>query len=282
MAASDLCNLADLKAWINMSGSGDDQLLSSLITSVSRTIYAMLSRDTFVPASYTEIRDGNASDRMFLREWPVISVSSLTVNGYSVPAAPALVASGVVQGGWLLEAFAPANPGRWQRFMLRGTGLGQGYGVPYKFTRGLQNVTIAYNAGFQISGEAYTAALSLTAVAPMGPWLSDVGVTYANGTALTKVASSPAVGQYSVQAGGVYTFNVSDVGQALLISYGYVPADINNAVMTFCAERYKYRDRVGMTAKSIGGQETAAYSIKAVPDYIAAVIQPYKRVVHPE
>src|SRR5574337_950549 len=50
---------------------------------------------------------------------------------------------------------------------------------------------------------------------------ADLGVVYASsGLPLTRVASAPAVGQYSVAA-GVYTFNSGDSGKALLVSYSY-------------------------------------------------------------
>jgi hypothetical protein len=50
---------------------------------------------------------------------------------------------------------------------------------------------------------------------------ADLGVVYASsGLALTRVASSPVVGQYSLSA-GVYTFNSGDAGRALLVSYSY-------------------------------------------------------------
>jgi hypothetical protein len=49
----------------------------------------------------------------------------------------------------------------------------------------------------------------------------DEGVLYAaTGLPLTKVASAPASGQYSV-AVGVYTFNSADAGKAVLTSYTY-------------------------------------------------------------
>lgn len=54
-----------------------------------------------------------------------------------------------------------------------------------------------------------------------GQWQDDCGVVYAtSGLPLTKVASAPAAGQYSVAA-GVYTFNSADAGAAVLISYTY-------------------------------------------------------------
>jgi hypothetical protein len=49
----------------------------------------------------------------------------------------------------------------------------------------------------------------------------NLGVVYASsGLQLTQVASSPAIGQYSV-ASGVYAFNAADAGKALLVSYSY-------------------------------------------------------------
>lgn len=54
-----------------------------------------------------------------------------------------------------------------------------------------------------------------------GTWVTDLGVRYAStGIALTRVASAPAVGQYSVAA-GVYTFAAADTLVNVLISYEY-------------------------------------------------------------
>lgn len=53
-----------------------------------------------------------------------------------------------------------------------------------------------------------------------GTWTADMGVRNANGVPMTKVASAPATGQYSVAA-GVYTFAAADTGLQVFISYGY-------------------------------------------------------------
>ena len=52
---------------------------------------------------------------------------------------------------------------------------------------------------------------------------TDYGVSYAaTGLPLTKVASGPTVGQYSVNtATGVYTFAAADTGAAMIITYTY-------------------------------------------------------------
>ncbi|HUO54277.1 MAG TPA: hypothetical protein VMU18_06035 [Rhodoblastus sp.] len=91
---------------------------------------------------------------------------------------------------------------------------------------------------------AYNEAGSVPAASPYtcsaansGAFDADLGVVYAaSGLALVKVASAPAVGQYSVAA-GVYTFNSGDAGKAILLSYSYTQASagsravISNKVM---------------------------------------------------
>ncbi len=58
-------------------------------------------------------------------------------------------------------------------------------------------------------------------VANSATWTTDLGVTFqATGVRLTRVASSPATGQYSVAA-GVYTFASADTTKSVLIDYIY-------------------------------------------------------------
>ena len=71
------------------------------------------------------------------------------------------------------------------------------------------------------TGEAGTVASGVVTVANSSTFVDDYGVFYAaTGTQLSPVASSPAVGQYSV-SGGVYTFNTGDNGSSVLIYYSY-------------------------------------------------------------
>jgi hypothetical protein len=61
-------------------------------------------------------------------------------------------------------------------------------------------------------------------VANAATFAGDLGAVYAaTGLPLTKVASAPIQGQYSVSA-GIYTFASADAGAALLISYTYTQA----------------------------------------------------------
>ncbi len=74
-------------------------------------------------------------------------------------------------------------------------------------------------AGVIPSGSPFTVS-----VANAATWQDDYGVIYgATGLPLTKVASAPNAGQYSVAA-GVYTFGSGDAGKAVLISYTFTLA----------------------------------------------------------
>ena len=67
-------------------------------------------------------------------------------------------------------------------------------------------------------------------VAQSATWVSDLGVYDATAMKfLTRVASAPATGQYSVAA-GVYTFAAADTGHNVQISYDYTSPTIGTTV----------------------------------------------------
>jgi len=86
--------------------------------------------------------------------------------------------------------------------------------------------TLALAKGFGVYG-ARTATLSVPGSGPytLTPdttgFVQDYGVTH-SGTALTKVSGTPASNQYAVSAAGVYTFNVAQAGQSMVISYQHL------------------------------------------------------------
>ncbi|MDE2229908.1 MAG: phage gp6-like head-tail connector protein [Alphaproteobacteria bacterium] len=125
MATGDLTTLANVKAWFAppLTTTGDDALLTRLITAASQFIQAWLGR-TVAETAYTETRNGFGGTRLFLRNRPVVSVASLTVDGNAI--APS---SGAGQPGYLFDDSSV-------------------YLAGYAFSRGQQNVTIAYTAGY--------------------------------------------------------------------------------------------------------------------------------------
>jgi hypothetical protein len=270
----DLTDLADLKAWLDVQSNDDDALLGSLITQLSRTILSHCDRASIVPALHEETRDGGDEDAIVLRQWPVTAIQSLSINGTAIRAASALVPGGARTPGYVLESPGRAPPGRMQKLSLRGL----------RFLPGVQNVSVAYQAGYQISGEAALVPLSapytVVVQAPYGAWAADCGVAYANGTAMTAVAADPVAGQYAVQ-GGTYQFAAGDADRAVTLNYGYVPADLAFCALDWAAELYAYRDRIGLRSKSLGGQESVSFIVKDVPDFVESALQPYRRVVVP-
>ena len=118
-----LCVLADVKAFLGVTSSATDGVLNTLIANVSATIESFCNR-TFASTVYTERRNGNDGYRLFLANGPVTAVSSVSVDGIAIIPAPDALTSGYL---------ADANT-----VYLRG----------YTFTRGIQNVSVSYTAGF--------------------------------------------------------------------------------------------------------------------------------------
>src|SRR5207248_366356 len=81
----------------------------------SRQILSYLRRATILPHTVIEIRDGTASQSLMLREWPVLSVWSLTIGAQTI--APA---STDTSAGFLLEPWNGVPPGRAQTLSLNG------------------------------------------------------------------------------------------------------------------------------------------------------------------
>jgi hypothetical protein len=270
----DLVSLADLKTWLDLASTDDDALLGRLITQVSRATLAFLDRGNILPARVVETRDGRNDTEIVLRQWPVTSIAALSIDGAAIAPAPPLVAGSPHRSGYLLETTEMAPPGHMQRLALRGR----------LFTAGVQNICVAYTAGYQVSAEPAvvpaSAPYEVLAQEPYGDWAGDCGVVYANGTPLVAVASAPGTGEYTI-ADGVYTFSAADAGVEVLLNYGYVPADLCFAAMDWIAELYNYRTRIGQLSKSLGGQETTSFIVKNVPDFVASALQPYRRVILP-
>lgn len=270
MSPYDLTTLAALKAWLGLPSSTgpNDGTLAALITAASRTIFAALSRPGLLPQPYTETLDLETR-RVYLRQWPVLQVYSALWRGNVIPPSPGADLDNSF--GYALQPGEAAPPGRPQAIDLFGD-----------YRPGRQSLVVSYRAGYALQGEAQTvpssAPFQLTAFAPYGPWASDLGAVYAEtGAAFSPVAIAPAAGQYSV-SGGLYSFSAADAGQAVSLSYGYVPQDIAQAALELAAERFRAAERIGLKSKSVGGQETISYDTSAISAPILAMLQPYKRV----
>jgi len=270
MAATDLCSLPDVKSWLNIAAATSDAQLNTLITAASRAILGYINRPFILPTQQTERRNGTGGRSFMLSDWPVQSVASLYVNGVLIAPIAGLPPFG---DGYLIDTALPMPPGEMQLLTL----------TQRLFSRCIQNVQVTYTAGYQVTAEPAvipTTPFQITAQAPYGSWGSDQGVTFANGTALVAVATAPAAGQYSIAA-GLYQFAAADAGKAVLISYGYVPADLRQACIETVGERFRAKDRIGIQSKTLASQETITYSAKDLSAPIKMMLSYYARVVKP-
>jgi hypothetical protein len=258
MAANDLTTLSDVKAWLGRTDTNSDALLASLITRASRQIYSWLQRPLLLPHAVSESREGGRV--LVLREWPVLAISSLTIDGIAIPQASSSTS------GWSLDAWNGVPPGRQQTVSLR--------------DHARSPVHIAYQSGYQITAEPQIVGGGTASVAaPFGAWAADAGVAYENGARLTPVAASPAIGQYALGLiPGQYVFNAGDDGAALLISYGFVPSDLADACIELVSERYKYSQRIGEKTHSLGGNETVSFDATRLTPLIVSLLAPYRQV----
>lgn len=283
----DLTTLADVRAWLKIVAPNQpaDTILGPLITAASRMVVGSLSRNSILSKQFSRRFDGLGYNhsRIMLPDWPVTSIVSMSIDGTVIPAAQPAGANSGQGSGYLIDPWDGAPPGKPQSVDVFG----------YSFNRGRQNVALTYVAGYLVAGEAQTIpatpfqlianGISGVLTQIYGAFAADGGVTFADGTALTKVASGPAVGQYSISTNSdlvaTYQFAAADTGKAILVSYSFIPADLAQICKELVGERYNYRDHVGQSSKSLAGQETVSYSQAAMPAPLKLMMQPYMNTV---
>lgn len=282
---NDLTTLANVKAWMQgdtSSSNKGDQVMAQAITRVSAAMLAWLSISSLVKHTITEQRQGVGGSSLMLKNFPVLSISSLVVNNLAVvPGPPNVVGaqySNALPGYYLepWDGFPPASP---QLLTVVGVAFTRSAAVP--------NVSVTYQVGYVYSGDSQVvpAGGAVLPASPLGLMVQDAGVTYTNGTALVAVVANPTVGQYvppqplAVVPTVNYQFAAADIGQTVVMSYSYVPAAIEGAACEWVAERLTYRTRIGQRSKSLGGQESVAFDISGVPKWVQVVLSQFRQVV---
>ncbi len=276
MRPGDLTTLANVKAWLlaqNPSATTSDALLSRLITAASAFVLSFLQRDSIAVATVTETYDGYGNTFMVLRQWPAISVASVSLPGQTI------------------TDVATGNP-RTRGFMLNPGPPGGGEQTldlfGYRFPRARAAVDVTYTVGYQIPAETWTLAAgpNPTVVTPFFTWLADGGVSFTDtGAALAAIASgqTPSEGQYAVatddQGNTTYTFAVADAGRSVALTYSFTPSDIEQAVIELVGEWFKRKDRIGQNSVNLQSGSTISFSTRDMSPAVRSMLQPYMRVV---
>lgn len=264
-----LTTLAIVKDWLGIDTTDSDAELIRIIDAASQFTLNYLNRDSLVANSYTQNFRGNGKDTMLLRNWPVISITSVGINGTSIVAGTRGNA-GMPSTGFFLsdDRAAPQSVDLF------------GYAFYYRAP-----CQVVYRAGYETS-QSTVLALSgdpeaVTFTPSMsGQWVSDAGVTI-GGTEATKVNLDPQAGEYSVDDWGVYTFNSADEGELAVITYAYAPWDVAQGVVEIIGEWFKRKDRIGVLSKSLSGGvgESVTFLQSDMNDSVRASLQPYRNVI---
>ncbi len=262
----DLASLGDVKAFISppLTGTGaSDAVLATLISGVSRSIEAYLGRE-LMAQTWSEMRNGTGQERLALRRFPVIGVSSVTVETEAIPAAGNPPTAS--WGGYTFD----------DRFVYIGAGF---LGFPRRFVRGVQNVQVVYTAGYVTPG--------MIAVAGLPGWAADTayaanaeviaaGYVFTAMTGGTSGANAPVwpaqLGASVTDGGVIWQCSAAAVG--LVPGAQMLPDGIQVAAMQQIALTFKQRTRVGDSASGEGPQRVT-YMNQALHPTTLAMLEPY-------
>lgn len=149
-----LTTVAKVKEYLGLTGTTEDALLGGLVDWATDFVHSYCGR-YFPQASYDEYYDGDGTDGLLLRQYPVVSVASVEIGGVQLdPASYALYAQlGLVR--------------------LKG-------GV---FPRGKKNVRLQYTAGYStIPKDLEQAAVELVAIKYYDRGVDRLGLEARGGT----------------------------------------------------------------------------------------------------
>lgn len=268
-----LTTLVAVKEWLGIDNTNSDDQLTRLIDAVSQFVLNWLNRDSFAGQDYTQNFMGNGKNTTLLRNWPVLSISSVGIAGSLISP------STLGQGGMPSAGYRVSDP----RNSPQSIDL---YCFYFQYQSPCQ---IIYRAGFETT---QTFTIQQTGDSPdfvvvpitpdyKGQWTGNIKVTEGS-TVYTQVDTNdplPSTGEYYIDEWGTYTFSLDDVGKTVVIEYSYVPPDVSFAATEIIGEWYKRKDRIGLLSKTLGGQETMTFSKKDLSDIARSSLQPYANVV---
>lgn len=252
---ASLTTLAAVKAYLGLGTAGQDALIPVLIARESGQVERWTGRQFPVVTRTSERLNGTGSRGLALPDSPILSVSSLLVDGVEISAA-----ANAQSTGYLFDDDC-----------LYLTGA--------TFPRGYQNVECSWVAGYQESETNYVPAGSSPVLIPTtGGTAAQVISVYdvTSSTTLTEVGSAPATGQFTF-SDGVFTFNTAQDNHSVRMTYYYVPGPVEQAVIEMVALDLQQRSNIGVNSKTLGG-ETLSYEKKGMPDSVMEMLRPFRKI----
>lgn len=145
-----LITVDDLKEYANLTQQGSSAPAGQSITNICNEVingwtgfvyrWTGLCPDTLTAVTtFTDTVSGNGSRRLFLNNFPIVSVTSVVVNGRTIPQSTAY---GVA--GWFIE------DNKTSIAIRDGSGSFSSFcGSSYSFAPGIGNVSVSYTAGYE-------------------------------------------------------------------------------------------------------------------------------------
>ena len=130
------------------------------------------------------------------------------------------------------------------------------------FGQTLQNGIIGVNT--DTTGQTIPTTPFQIMVAPpsSGTFAADLGVLDANGSPMTRVASAPATGQYSVNTStGQYTFAAADTGKVVYINYRYTASSTSAFKLSILNQAMGYQPQIGIDLSVIYQGKQAHFAL---------------------
>jgi hypothetical protein len=125
-------SIADVETWL---GPGIDDISAGVIANAaSDAVRDHIERDLALQTYTGELYNSNGTDYILLNNWPVQSVSSVTISDW--PFGSNLVPAGPNKPGYRI---APENP---RKLVFAGYG---------RLPRGILNISVSYTAGYDMS-----------------------------------------------------------------------------------------------------------------------------------
>lgn len=129
-SATGLITLADAKQYLKVTSTSDDAIIAVLINQVSAWIQGYLKRN-LVATDYVEYYSGDGTRDLCLRNFPIVSLSSLYIDSLRAWSSDTLVDT--------------AN-----LIVKKSSGILTAFNLLYGFTPGQANIKVSYTAGYTI------------------------------------------------------------------------------------------------------------------------------------
>lgn len=123
-----LITLVELKEYLNQSGTADDAIFQTLLNAASAWVQRYLGRN-LLRATYTEYYNGDGSEQLVLRNFPVVSVTSIHIDNLRQFTSNSLIAAT-------------------DYFLRPAAGIVEAFYLFNRFYTGRANVKVVYVAGY--------------------------------------------------------------------------------------------------------------------------------------